>query len=66
MSNNRNFHASKEEPRSGKFDGTGLKHMEKDLLPIYNKECSVEYVWQMFSSCYIADDKRAMKHISSA
>ena len=40
MSNNRNFHASKEEPRSGKFDGTamGLKHMEKDLLPLYNKD----------------------------
>ena len=22
----------------------GLKHTEKDLLPLYNKECSVEYV----------------------
>ena len=44
----------------------GLKHMEKDLLPLYNKECSVEYVWQMFSSCCIADDESAIKHISSA
>ena len=26
------------------------KHMEKDLLLLYNKQCSVEYVWQMFSA----------------
>ena len=45
MSNNRIFLGSKEEPRSGKFDGTGFKkHIEKDLLPLYNKEWSVEYV----------------------
>ena len=63
MSNNRNFHASNEEPRSGKFDGTGFKHMEKDLLPLYNKECSIEYVWQMFSSCCIAEDESAIKRL---
>ena len=43
----------------------GLKHSEKDLVRLYNKECSVEYVWQMFSSCCIADDESAIKHISS-
>ena len=41
MSSNRNFHASKEEPRSGKFDD---ENDEKDLLLLYNKECSVQYV----------------------
>ena len=41
----------------------GLKHTEKDLLPLYNKECSVENVWQMFSSCCIADDESSIKHI---
>ena len=45
----------------------GLKHTEKDLIPLYNKECSVEYVWQMFSQCCcIADDESAINHISSA
>ena len=44
MSNNRSFQTSKKELRSGKFNGTGLKHIEKDLLPLHNKECSVEYV----------------------
>ena len=43
-----------------------LKHIEEDLLPLCNKECSVEYVWQMFSSYCIADDESAIKHISSA
>ena len=36
----------------------GLIHVDKDMLPLYNKECSVEYVWQMFSSCCIADDNK--------
>ena len=42
----------------------GLKHIEKDLFPLYNKECSVEYVWQMFSSCCIADDESAIISIT--
>ena len=46
MSNNRNFHASKEEPRSGNLMVLGLKHSEKDLLPFVDqlmlKVCYVE------------------------
>ena len=30
MSNNRNFHASKEEPKSGKFDGTGFNPIRSE------------------------------------
>ena len=41
----------------------GLKHMEKDLLPLYNKEYSVVYVRQIFSSCCISDDESAIKHM---
>ena len=44
MSNNRNFHANKKEPNPVNLMVLGLKHIEKDLLPLYNKECSVEYV----------------------
>ena len=66
MSNNRNIHASKEEPRSGKFDGTGFKTHRERFVPLYNKESSVEYVCQMFSGCCIADDESAIKHISLA
>ena len=34
MSNNRNFHASKEEPRSGKVDGTGFKIQRERFVTI--------------------------------
>ena len=41
MSNNRNFHASKEEPRSGKFDGTGFKtHGERFVTIIQQRVLS--------------------------
>ena len=34
----------KEKPGSCKFDCSGLKLIEKDLLPLDNEGCSVEYV----------------------
>ena len=41
MSNNRNFHASKEEPRSGKFDSTGFKtHSERFVTLIQQRVLS--------------------------
>ena len=41
MSNNRNLHASKEEPRSSKFDGTGfITHGERFVTIIQQRVLS--------------------------
>ena len=64
MSNNRNFHASKEEPRSGKCDSTGFKtHWERFVTIIQQRVLSVEYVRQIFSSFAASLKMRAQWNI---
>ena len=55
MSNNRNFHASKEEPRSGKFDGTGFKtHIT--ITVTFCIVYSIFNIFQSFVNFFITED----------
>ena len=66
MSNNGTFMPARKNQGLVNLMVLGLKHTEKDLLPLYKKGCSVEYVRQMFSSCCIAEDESAIKHYISS